>query len=348
MSYDLWQTAFAFSMASNGATGSQGNAEALRADIQVALGLIEAELLKAQGAVWEQGWGPFVWQAPGSVVADNAMVVMHNLLADTYIVAVAATNAFSSWDWINEDLAVQPDLQVPWPGVSGAYISRATSIGINQLMSLQNSDNLNLQAYLKTVAGPNKTLIITGHSLAGALTPALALGLFPKGQDGSGWGNVYVMPSAGASPGNGAFASAFAAAFPPVTGSGYQNWNQDVVNTLDVVPHAWMTANLNAIPDLYQGMATSVQSQLTQLVSGMVALSSYSTFPAPDFTPYQSLQWATFAGQQQNPAIATFEDLMAEILYQHVKAYMAEFGIAGLFPTGAAKVSSGLIKALGH
>lgn len=338
MTYDLWQTTFAFSMASNAATGTTGSASALQGQISLAVAALDLYL-----GGWKQVWGPVVWQAPGSTVADNAMVVVYNQTKKTYIVAVAATNTASAWDWVNEDLAVQPDLQVAWSGVTGAAVSRATSIGLNQLLAMQ-SGGKTLAAYLSSAASSSATLIITGHSLAGALSPALALSLFPKGTTGSGWANVYVMPTAGASPGNQAFVTAFASAFPAVTNGGYQNWNVDFVNTLDVVPHAWVTANLNAIPTLYTGLASSVSGELSQLVSGMVAVSTYPTVTG---AAYQSVKWATFAGTQQNTSITSFGALMTEVVYQHVKAYISEFGLSSFSVIAETRVGSGVIRAFG-
>ncbi|MEI9928175.1 MAG: hypothetical protein WDN44_11360 [Sphingomonas sp.] len=77
-----------------------------------------------------------------------------------------------------------------------------------------------LKAYLDSVADPAETLIFTGHSLGGALAPTLALLLYPAPPASptanvARWANIFILPTAGPTPGTQAIADLFAAAYPP-------------------------------------------------------------------------------------------------------------------------------------
>ncbi|MEN9864973.1 MAG: hypothetical protein RL748_563 [Pseudomonadota bacterium] len=61
------------------------------------------------------------------------------------------------------------------------------------------------QQFLNSKVNANDTLIFTGHSLAGALSPTMAMFLYSDPAN-SGWKSIHVQPSAGATPGNAAFA----------------------------------------------------------------------------------------------------------------------------------------------
>src|SRR5262249_32585727 len=92
---------------------------------------------------------------------------------------------------------------------------------------------------------PGSPLVtVTGHSLGGALSPALALFL----SDIQGTWNLSAgteiasLASAGPTPGNGDFAVYFNSQLGHAT-TRYRN-------ILDVVPHVWHTADIAAIPGL--------------------------------------------------------------------------------------------------
>ncbi|MEI9987796.1 MAG: hypothetical protein WDN69_34535 [Aliidongia sp.] len=171
------------------------------------------------------------------------------------VVAIAGTNALSIYDWLVEDADVTLKQPVAWPGApSGAWISEGTQIGLDKLNAMS-SGTQSLAAYLAAAAGTgkNRTLIFTGHSLAGALSPTLALYLFTQGGLSlPAWQAVNVYPTAGYSPGNQAFSQFFTSLFEPTGNTGtYQVWNRDVWNALDVVPRAWDYTTLTGLPTLY-------------------------------------------------------------------------------------------------
>jgi hypothetical protein len=267
--YDLVQTVQLLNFAANGAS----NIAATERDLQ---GYLKAYLsggkdpigtdypgfftqMNAQlaGGDWTLVWGPEVYSVKplSKAEAANAMYVAYSKNLATWVVAIAATNPASIYDWVAEDGDVAPEFMAPWPlslpfnriihpkpAADKPYISAATALGVSNLLTkLFDASHGYLQNFLTNHASPNDTLIFTGHSLAGALAPTTALHLYPDSGK-SGWKQVLTLPTAGASPGNASFASLFASAYP-ATPSGidapYGTWNIDYANANDVVPHAW-------------------------------------------------------------------------------------------------------------
>ncbi|MFH6785735.1 MULTISPECIES: lipase family protein [Methylobacterium] len=215
---------------------------------------------------WTVTWGPIVYQAEDSDVADNAMLVACSnvTLPDgstrkMAVVAIAGTAAMSTVDWECEDGAAGDGSAitgvVPWkdfiatpthaasPPVAGeAVISVGTATGLCTLLGMTDPSLTNaptLRQHLATLDAD--ILVVTGHSLGGALSAALGLYLVQTGTTPQ-IATTYVYPTAGASPGNDVFARTFAQALPAVRGAvAWQSWNLDIWNTLDVVPQAWST-----------------------------------------------------------------------------------------------------------
>jgi hypothetical protein len=245
------------------------------------------------GADWTLAWGPAVYciDTGSRAKATNTMFVAYSPSQAAYVVAVAGTNFVSFYDWLAEDLDVgadhmstvplalpynRPDNNLPL-NPSVPYISAATATGLSKLLAMTDpSTGDTLQQFLTATANAEDLLIFTGHSLGGALAPALAYQLYPRAQtSASGWKNVLVQPSAGASPGNAAYATAFAYtdgaewAYPPTeTGlaAPFDQWNVDYAGTSDLVPHAWNRLAQMYVPPGFP----SVLSGSSQTVYGWV------------------------------------------------------------------------------
>lgn len=284
---------------------------------------------------WTLEWGPVVFShtkkdGKASGIADNALFVAscpavtfpgctnpnnNNQPAGTlttYVVAIAATNPTSSYDWDVEDFDVRN--AVLWDGWTPGNltpatrpvdplkpaISKGTAIGVSNLLALTPPSTApgsgqTLQQFLSQLApGPNSAVVFTGHSLAGALAPTTAFYLKNAGAL-SGFAYPLVYATAGASPGNVPFTSAFNTAFPsppqdPVTkaqwllasSAPYQCWNTLLWNQYDVVPHAWQLSlpllpqspRLAEIPTLYGSPALSA---INDLADAALANSAAST-----------------------------------------------------------------------
>lgn len=232
-------------------------------------GLIPAYGSQLYGGSWSLQWGPGVYQIDAtSGRADNTAFVVANATKSVYIVAIAGTDPMAFWDWISEDLQVGYDFCVNWSGYSPlgpkptaqpkpdwtqSQISLGTALGVwalgSQLTqsSQSPSPGVSLGQFLTSIDTSNSpTIIFTGHSLGGALSPTLAnwtKANLPKA-------TIIALPTAGPTPGNAQYQAAWDLSFPqlPVTQAGFKavnstnqvaNFNGDVWNEDDVVPHAW-------------------------------------------------------------------------------------------------------------
>ncbi|WP_395850324.1 hypothetical protein [Cystobacter fuscus] len=274
--YDIVQTVFLMSGAANGASDISATQAQLTDYLNVSLnggttpagtqyaGFFLQMNPQLAGGDWAVVWGPCLYSRKPSAPSEatNAMYVAYSAKLSTYVVAIAATNPKSVYDWVKEDGDVSFAYQAKWP-ISIPFtarfhllpippetpaISAATAIGVSDLLSqpsMADPNNGFLQGFLTQKASEDATLIFCGHSLAGALSPTMALTLYPNPAN-SGWKEVLVLPTAGASPGNSSFAQAFTKAYPATSskvGTPYDHWNVDYANAHDVVPHAWNQLN---------------------------------------------------------------------------------------------------------
>lgn len=325
MAYSAYQQTFMLSMASNLATGKLGTAEELQAALAQAIQAFLADpAIAAEMPGWSVSWGPCVWQAEHSRACDQAMVVFTNGATD--VVAVAGTNITSWYDWLVEDGGVATKRPVRWPGApAGTWISEGTMLGLESLLGMPFPpfQGPSLADFLRGRAGPDRSLIITGHSLAGALSPALALQLFTAGGlDRTAWQSVRVYPTAGYSPGNEPFAAFFAGLFPrqPAEGgTSYEVWNALVWNRLDVVPRAWELATMTSLPILYgYTLDWLAFSEVLLLQLGANRLSG------PD---YRQLQ-AQALSSEVSGTVRTLLDYLMQMAYQHGEAYFHLLGLS--------------------
>jgi hypothetical protein len=327
--YSLQQQVYALSLISN-ADSSQAKGQTvaqLEADLTASIENLYSGFGQYIGT-WKTAWGPVVYQKKHLLepeVADNSMFVAQGTDAagnPVYVVAIAGTNPQSIFDELVEDfdttLAAWP-YGVPASPSLSPNVSRGTLDGVAILAAMQDpATGDSLATFLKGVQSTSATLIFTGHSLGGALSPAMALALFGDpgstgaggGLDSAGWGAVYVFPTAGPTVGDQDYATFYAHAFPQATDAQGNTWNLLTWNSLDVVPHAWSL--LSQLNTLYPQLTWShclghIQTALEKKGG----------------SAYVQLQETQLQGAFAAPTVALnpVSAFLAEAVYQHTTAY---------------------------
>jgi hypothetical protein len=374
MTYPLIPTVFMIDMAAGGASDIIDTQPNLVAFLKVYLsggtnpdgfaypGFFPATNANLCGGDWSVAWGPCVYVGNSPGTATNAMYVAFSPSRKIYVVAIAATNAYSVFDWIFEDGNVDPHLMTQWPPklpfvlqasfnpipTTTPAISAATATGISDLLTrpeMLDPSSGSLQQFLTSKTDANTTLIFAGHSLAGALSPSLAFYLYPT-PAASGWKNVLVLPSAGATPGNNGFAAAFAAAFPQQadTTSPGLFWNIDYANNNDVVPHAWdklaqvvqgtdSAGNYPSIWGVLSGPLFTIGAFVSAVVKAASRLADnyYSAIPQSWVTPawgtYNGSSWSALPTYTDTSPLSTVDELAQVIEATHINQYFNYFGV---------------------
>jgi Lipase (class 3) len=296
------------------------------------------DCLRGDIGPWQVVWGPAVYQAWDSDLADNVMYVAKGTFDPAQppqlVVSIAGTNPYSVFDWLLEDGFVS--LQLPWPFGSPPLnlkpkIALGTSVGLLQLMSMvpgagRPGFGTTLQEFLRAELTGNTPLLITGHSLGGALSPTVALWLSDTRSqwDPNGRAALSCLPSAGPTPGN----QDFATYYDSQLGGGTTR----IHNSLDVVPHAWSQSDLAAIPDLFLP-EIKPDFLVSVLVDTAISISKKGDYaqilpsaPALPGIVNQSLI-SLLNTDFQN--LTDFQNFVVQMRYQHVDAYFALLNMSG-------------------
>ncbi|NIF05955.1 lipase family protein [Chryseobacterium sp. Tr-659] len=374
-SLDAYQQVFGMASLANRAGGYKGKGTKLQEQLQYDLSYYfnnvpPVEIMKQKSPSianpsvtpllgnWNLVWGPALIEETDEKgnptnVADNALYVAQcdavafpgGPTIPAYVVAIAATNPSSLYDWETEDFSVSevvnwttydPSNFSPSPyNGNDPYISKGTATGISILLGLTSPNNAaapntTLQQFLAGLRpDPGTAIIFCGHSLAGALSPTLALYL-KENKDLNAFGVTLVYPTAGPTPGEAAFAKLFNTTFPPLppgwqAQSGtYQSWNTMHWNDLDVVPHAWQKADLKEIVDIYGQPTTNTVIYILEALR-KIAIDDASKSGAT----YTRVQNQSLPGKLQNSDGSvtiktppeTIHDYMFQLALQHVDMY---------------------------
>ena len=319
MPYTQQQTVFVLSMLSNLAITQTGSANRLE---QYLGAHVDAHLQASADdiGVWTRVWGPAVFQAaPLSNVADNVMYVACNTATPPqYVVAIAGTNYNSAFDVLIEDFYVGK--QVPWEyghPPPGAAISAGTFAGLTILQFLtpgpgMPGGNQRLDDFFKTVVTQPIQIVVSGHSLGGALSPAIALWLLDTqpAWDLQTRATISCEPTAGPTAGNAAFARYYDQSLGSRT---TRIWNR-----LDIVPHAWNQTDLSEVPALYNP-AVPPDVVIDALVAAAESAASDGRYT--QINAATAALDGTLNTSLLDPKRWAFENYLVQAGYQHVDEY---------------------------
>lgn len=224
------------------------------------------------GDDWETVWGPVVYSHDKNssfARADNTMGVYFSKKESLFVIAIAGTNSISSFGWMKEDFHVNKT--AVWKDLTGkgkGDISQGTATGlvilVDKMKDKARNDKKLLAGIKEYIESNNITqaeVAVTGHSLGGALSPALALYLSNKRKEWSANATIQMStyPTAGPTIGVDRVDSITRRhkqdSFPAYYEQEIKIKNikyHSVINSLDIVPLAWNKENLARIPKLYE------------------------------------------------------------------------------------------------
>lgn len=310
--YDQQQTLFCLSMFANISNSEKVISDLANPTVQGKIGQ------------WTILWGPVIYyHDPKNQNWDNIMYVAKGENAETnnpqYVVAIAATNPKSVFDWLQEDAATHNMVSWSTQFPERGKISEGTNTGITILQNLKDTSNRSLLEFL-TQEIPSQSdqpieIITTGHSLGGALSPVMALWLYENQATWNPTGKqitVNTQFSAGATPGDQTFSDYYGNTQPGL------NQSSRLWNSLDIVPHAWNIEQLQQIPTLYQSCNIPKSSRIALLVNSQIQKVKNCN--------YLALNPSTFAmkgecGVFSQPQTTPLKQFLQEAYFQHIQAY---------------------------
>jgi hypothetical protein len=273
---------------------------------------------------WSLAWGPAVYKFALAELDDNMMYVVRNDEDPAHLaIVVRGTNPPALLDWLVEDLDVVD--QVTWETGSppdGAKISKAISEGLHilQTMTAAGPDGeTTLTGFLaeQSTVHPALRIDVTGHSLGGALSPALALWLADteaQWNESPTRARFAVYPLAGPTLGNAELAAYYDSRLGSAT--------HRMQSSCDVVPLFWNVETMATVADLYGSTARASDAERLLLdgVRHLVADKGYTQIRATQ-TPLSGVvdgEVSSFAKQAG---------------WQHHCSYQCALGINVLLPS---------------
>ncbi|KAI0548417.1 hypothetical protein F4679DRAFT_574201 [Xylaria curta] len=346
--YNLFQQIYCLSVAANIVSQHEGSEETLQNAMKQSLD----KVLPVLSGDWAVSWGPRVFKArnkdlPGGG-PDNVWFAAVSQSQKVCVVAIAGTSPnswadmqqnfgthkvvdFNAWveQWSPEGIP-KPQTHTPDSSSAAAYCAKGTCIGVWNVLSNLGAvagELLRIDQYLDRLDS-SYTIVITGHSLGGALAPIVALGLCTANTTGAYTNNIKVLASAGVSPGNEKLALDFATTFPkePESAESYQVYNMNYYNEFDIVPQAWSIRpnddrNLYNILSKILRFSEDLYPWANTLLKIAIRLSKASKIQ------YVPLPGQRFTGPPLPEQIKSWKEAKDVMREQHMRSYWRQIGI---------------------
>jgi hypothetical protein len=345
--YDRWQQLYCLSAASGTVSYSSGT----EAELQDAMDQALHKHLPDLPGGWTASWGPRVYKADKFdrlMGPDSVWFAAESASQRLCVVAVAGTSPkslpdlnmdfdvanvvdFDAWTETWPALGVRPpSIAAPPLDPSGTYAAAGVCTGIYNVLSQPSnlaSYGQTIGDYLRRSVPAGYDIVFTGHSMGGAVAPTCALGLLRAGL--AGGNRVYILPTAGPTPGNAALAGELAWWFPPqappAPPNQFRAFNNDLFNINDAVPQAWSTdagadRSLPGIAAIYGGAGPAWRRIVADVVALLAARATASGIA------YAPMAGTAFAGPAVAP-VASGRELEDTVLAQHLDAYWDFVGV---------------------
>ncbi|WP_420573783.1 lipase family protein [Kordia sp.] len=277
------------------------------------------------GEDWETVWGPVVYSNDKNssfARADNTMGVYYSKSENLFVIAIAGTNSISSFGWMKEDFDVKSTKR--WRSITGhgyGSISQGTATGLHILtkeMQFEGADFFTaIKSFMNDKEIEKTEIAVTGHSLGGALSPALALFISDKKAEFGSKATIKISTYPTAGPTIGVETTfyrsktSFIHYYEKQISEGKIDYHA-VKNNLDIVPMAWDKSDLVKIPDLYKKHGITNKSFKTLALVAILNTINKDRFPPQviykQIQPLNSLE-GTFDVAMDNKAKELFNFL---------------------------------------
>lgn len=354
-SYDLRQQTFCLSMLTCLSFNLTGRTTA--AITSKFTGLVENALTSEAGrklvGKWTLVWGPVVYAdafvgAPAPV--NSMFIAVPETNPDQAVLAIAGTNGNSLMGWMIEDFNVRETVAWPYGDTPlQPHVSKGIAYGLEKTLGLTDRRaGMGAGQTAREFLGASSTIkniIVTGHSLGGALAAVYSLYLEDTraAWDAARAKTLTCLATAGQTPGDEDFSKYYG---ERLGGATTRIWN-----ALDAVPHAFTPDLLLQVPGLYEPRIP-VQKPVEKLILSLRRETEANRYcnilpaTAPFQWPFMTLE--EIAGEKYRPFVDFVESVSSLVkrmnpfgtsdivgslgfvinaLVQHIFPYFGHFGI---------------------